>query len=54
MEDHDVPIEYIITRDNVIKTDTSYPKPNKVNWDIIGDKINEIPVLQTLKTRNTF
>ena len=54
MDDHDVPMDYIITRDNVIKTDTIYAKPETVNWSIIGDKIREIPVLQKLKTGNTF
>lgn len=54
MDEHDVPMDYIITRDKVIKTDTSYPKPSGIDWNIIGDKIKEIPVLQTLKTRNTF
>jgi 5-formyltetrahydrofolate cyclo-ligase len=49
MEKHDVPMDYIITRDKVIKTNGSYSKPMGIHWDILGDKIKEIPVLQKLK-----
>lgn len=49
MEEHDVPIDYIITRNDIIKTDTSYSKPKEIDWNIIGDKIKEIPILQKLK-----
>ena len=48
MQDHDVPLDYIITRDKIIKTNTTYVKPMGINWNIIGDKINEIPILQKL------
>lgn len=30
MEKHDVPLDYIITRDSIIKTDTTYEKPTKI------------------------
>ena len=49
MEKHDVPLDYIITRDDIITTNTAYKKPDGIDWDIIGDKINEIPFLQKLK-----
>jgi 5-formyltetrahydrofolate cyclo-ligase len=49
MEKHDVPLDYIITRNNVITTNTTYVKPKGIEWNIIGDKINEIPLLQKLK-----
>ena len=49
MEKHDVPLDYIITRDDIITTNTTYKKPDGIDWDIIGDKINEIPLLQKLK-----
>jgi 5-formyltetrahydrofolate cyclo-ligase len=49
MEKHDVPLDYIITRNNIITTNTSYVKPRGIDWNIIGDKINEIPLLQKLK-----
>lgn len=49
MEKHDVPMDYIITRDNIIATNTNYSKPNGIDWDKIGDKIKEIPFLKKLK-----
>ena len=49
MKSHDVPVDYIITAQNIIKTQTSYQKPNGIDWEILGDKLNEIPVLQKLK-----
>ena len=54
MNKNDVPIDYFITRDKIIKTNTSYQKPNKVDWNIIGDKLDEIPILQKLKSGSTF
>jgi 5-formyltetrahydrofolate cyclo-ligase len=49
MEKHDVPMDYIITRDNIIATNTNYSKPKGIDWDKIGDKIKEIPFLKKLK-----
>jgi len=51
MEKHDVPMDYIITRSDVIKTDTSYSKPKEIDWNIIGDKIKEIPILKKIKNK---
>ena len=52
MEKHDVPLDYIVTRNNIIITNSSYKKPEGIDWNIIGDKIKEIPLLQKLKNRN--
>lgn len=49
MEGHDVPLDYIITRDDVTTTNTTYVKPKGIDWNIIGNKIKEIPLLQKLK-----
>jgi hypothetical protein len=51
MEKHDVPMDYIVLRDKVIKTNTSNQKPKEIDWNIIGDKIKEIPVLKKLKNK---
>ncbi len=51
MEKHDVPLDYIVTRNNIIITNSSYKKPEGIDWNIIGDKIKEIPLLQKLKNR---
>ena len=52
MEKHDVPLDYIISRKEKIKTDTDYEKPKKIDWKLLGNKINEIPILQKLKRKN--
>ena len=49
MEKHDVSLDYILTRDNVIISNTTYSKPKGIDWNILGNKINEIPILQKLK-----
>ena len=46
---HDVPMDYIVTRNDIINTNTTYPKPGGIDWGIIGDKLEETPVLQKLK-----
>lgn len=52
MENHDVPLDFIVTRNEIIKTDTTYKKPNKIYWDLLGDKIKEIPILEKLQRKN--
>jgi 5-formyltetrahydrofolate cyclo-ligase len=49
MEAHDAPLDYILTRDNIIVTNTTYKKPKRIDWNILDEKINEIPILQKLK-----
>ena len=49
MEAHDVSLDYILTRGKIIVTNTTYAKPKGIDWNILGDKINEIPILQKLK-----
>jgi 5-formyltetrahydrofolate cyclo-ligase len=51
MEKHDVPLDYIITRKGITKTNTDYDKPKNIYWDIIDDKINEIPILKKLERK---
>ena len=49
MSKHDVPIDYIVMRNKIIKTNTDYKKPEEIYWDILGEKIKEIPILQRIK-----
>lgn len=49
MNKHDVPIDYIVKRDEIIKTNTHYKKPGNIDWNILGNKIKEIPILQRIK-----
>jgi 5-formyltetrahydrofolate cyclo-ligase len=50
---HDVSLDYFITRDEVIKTENVYEKPMGIKWDILGEKLNEIPILMKLNKNNT-
>lgn len=50
MEKHDIPLDYIITTDEIIKTEERYIKPKGIYWDILTEeKINSIPILKKLK-----
>ena len=51
MEKHDVPLDYIITRNEIITTNTIYKKPEGIDWNILGDRIMDIPLLQRLKEK---
>jgi 5-formyltetrahydrofolate cyclo-ligase len=46
---HDVSLDYIITRHEIIRTFSNYVKPEGIYWDILGEKLDEIPILQKLK-----
>lgn len=49
MMEHDVPLDYIVTQDEIIKIEKIYEKPLGIKWNILGDKFNEIPILKMLK-----
>ncbi len=52
MEDHDVPVDYIITKDEIIHIDPKvYNKPKGIKWDILGKKLEEIPIFQKYRER---
>ena len=43
---HDVPMDYVVTPERVVETDTPYPRPTGIDWDALDDeRIAEIPVL---------
>jgi len=49
MLEHDVPLDYILTRNDVQALDKQYAKPDKIQWDIVGEKLKEIPILQRMQ-----
>ncbi len=52
MENHDVPVDYIITRNEVIYVDPKvYSKPKGIKWSILGRKLEEIPILRKYRGR---
>lgn len=45
-EDHDVPVDVIITPNRIIEIKTKLPKPRGIIWDKLNEhKFNEIPLL---------
>lgn len=53
MQAHDSPLDWIITPDHVIETNTSYPQPTGLDWEIIRtDQFESIPILRVLRDRS--
>ncbi|MFQ5940596.1 MAG: 5-formyltetrahydrofolate cyclo-ligase [Nitrososphaerales archaeon] len=49
-EDHDVPIDIIITPNRIIRTKTRLPKPEGVIWKKVTDEmLSKMPILRELK-----
>lgn len=49
---HDVPVDYIVTPEGVIRTERAYPKPKGIIWDLLDEgKLESIPILRWLKIR---
>ena len=47
MTEHDIPLDAIVTPEEVIKTQTRYPRPKKIYWHMLPkEKIADIPALQ--------
>lgn len=48
-EEHDIPLDYIITPEEVIKTETDYKRPSGILTEILSEEyIENIPVLNEL------
>ncbi len=50
MQAHDWALNWIVTPEQVIETNTSYPRPNGLDWDAIQpDQYKKIPILRKLR-----
>lgn len=50
-DDHDVPIDVVVTPERVVRTETPYERPDGVDWTALSDeRIVEIPVLGRLRS----
>ncbi|EMA28713.1 5-formyltetrahydrofolate cyclo-ligase [Haloarcula japonica] len=48
VDDHDVPMDWVVTPDRTIETATTHTTPTGVDWDALSaDRIDEIPVLSS-------
>ncbi|MEG3845935.1 5-formyltetrahydrofolate cyclo-ligase [Microcoleus sp. herbarium19] len=49
MQAHDWALNWIVTAQEVIETNTSYPRPVGLNWDSLrSEQLEQIPILRTL------
>jgi 5-formyltetrahydrofolate cyclo-ligase len=51
VDDHDVPLDVVVTPERTIHTDTPYDRPTGVDWAALSEeRIGEIPVLDRLRS----
>ncbi|QDX40686.1 5-formyltetrahydrofolate cyclo-ligase [Salarchaeum sp. JOR-1] len=49
-DDHDVPLDFVVTPERTIATETPHERPAGVDWDALSEeRIAEIPVLERLQ-----
>ena len=54
MQAHDWALNWIVTAEQVIETNTSYPRPMGLNWDSIRpEQLEQIPILRKLREQLT-
>ena len=52
MQSHDWALNWIVTAEEVIETNTTYPRPTGLDWDSIRlEQLEEIPILRKLKAQ---
>ncbi|MEG4488153.1 5-formyltetrahydrofolate cyclo-ligase [Microcoleus sp. D2_18a_B4] len=52
MQAHDWALNWIVTAEEVIETNTIYPRPKGLNWDNIRpEQLEQIPILRKLRAR---
>ena len=53
MQAHDWALNWIVTADEIIETNTTYPRPIGLNWDSIRpEQLEQIPILRKLREQN--
>jgi len=49
-EKHDVPLDWILTPEKVVETNTSLEKPSGIDWELLDENnLEEMPVLKKIK-----
>ena len=47
MTEHDIPLDAIVTPEEVIETESRFPRPKKIYWHMLEpEKIDDIPALR--------
>jgi 5-formyltetrahydrofolate cyclo-ligase len=51
MKPHDIPVDFIVTPEEVIVTRSRFPKPEGIYWEILEEeKLESIPILTRLQS----
>ena len=54
-QDHDVPVDVIVTPSNIIRVETKLKKPTAIIWDKLSEeKLKQIPLLNQLQSQLTL
>ncbi|KAB1198030.1 MULTISPECIES: 5-formyltetrahydrofolate cyclo-ligase [Haloferax] len=49
-DDHDVPMDLVVTPDRTLRTETPYSRPSGIDWSALSDeRVAEMPILQRLR-----
>lgn len=51
MTSHDISLDYIGLPDELVNCEGEFRRPAGIMWDDLGEKIDEAPILQTMKAR---
>ena len=51
MKPHDISLNWFATADEIVETQCHYPRPSGILWEEMGEKLDEIPVLQDFARR---
>ncbi len=52
MNEHDVPVDFIVTPDHVIETAHAHPKPQGIIWEVLSsDAYKQMPILTELRRK---
>ena len=52
MVNHDTPLDWVITPDEAIETQTEYPDPQGIDWEAVQpDQYDNIPFLRALRAQ---
>ncbi len=53
MQIHDIPVDVIVTPEEVLETRTTFPRPSGIYWDLLSEeKIAAIPVLDQIRSHS--
>ena len=46
---HDVPMDLVVTPERRVETGAAAARPDGVDWDLLGDRVEEMPALERLR-----